>query len=282
MRPLRLSCVLVLWGSVAAAEPRVRVEPTTVRPCDAVLVTVTGVDEMPKGTGDGHALTFFRSKAGYQAVFAVPVKTEADKVTVSVPTAKSTTKLTVKEHEFKHSSVAVEEELANPEAAERARIADDNKGMLAAMADTMTPPLFTQRFVRPRGSVTSTFGEWRKFNDGHESQHLGFDVIASEGTPVKAVNRGTVAFVGETLLGGNVVIVNHGAGIASAYMHLSQAKVAVGDTVEQGAEIALSGLTGRTTGPHLHVAIHVPGGFVDPLRFFALKLSPVADGVARR
>jgi murein DD-endopeptidase MepM/ murein hydrolase activator NlpD len=273
---------LAVLASVAAAEPRVRVEPQTARAGDAVLVTVTGVDEMPRATADGHSLELFRARGGYQAVVAVPIDTEADKVTISVPDAKSTTVIAIKEHEFPRSNLAVEDDLASPDATLRARIADDNRAMLDAMDATGVAPQFAKRFVRPRGRVTSVFGEWRRFQDGHESQHLGMDVTAREGTPVHAMNRGTVTYVGETLLGGNVVIVTHGGGIASAYMHLSKIGVAVGDVVDRGAVLGRSGHTGRTTGPHLHVAIHVPGGFVDPARFFALKLAPARDTVANR
>ena len=79
-----------------------------------------------------------------------------------------------------------------------------------------------------------------------------------------------------------MVVVAHGAGIATVYMHLDKASVAQGDVVEQGAEIGLSGATGRTTGPHLHVAVRVPGGFVDPQRFVRLKLSPAPLATAKR
>lgn len=279
MRQLTIAAVLLV-SSVAAAEPRVRIEPQKVRAGDPVLVTVTGVEEAPTATANGHELQWFPTRNGFQAVVAVPLTTEDDALAIRVRGVSEPVKVAIAEHEFKHTDVYVEDELANPPAAERDRIAADNKAMIEGLTAADGAPQFTRAFVRPRGGVTSGFGEWRKFNDGHESQHLGMDVFAREGTPVKAINSGTVTYVGETLLGGNVVVIAHGAGIASAYMHMSAVDVAKGDTVERGGVIGKSGSTGRTTGPHLHVAVRVPGGFVDPARFFKLALAPVKATVA--
>jgi murein DD-endopeptidase MepM/ murein hydrolase activator NlpD len=137
-------------------------------------------------------------------------------------------------------------------------------------------------FRRPPGEVNSVSGEWRTFNDGHRSQHLGLDLFAREGSKVKALDAGTVVLVRDCFLAGNVVVVAHGGGIASAYYHLSKTSVAEGDAVAQGDEIGLAGHTGRTTGPHLHLSIHVPGGMVDPAAFFKLKITPAASKVSRR
>lgn len=280
MRALTIASVLLL-SSVAAAEPGVRVEPRTVRPGDPVLVTVTGVDDAPVATANGHELHWIPTRRGFAAVVAVPLTTEKDTFAIRVRGVHDPVELTIAEHEFPHTDVVVEDELANPPPAERDQIAADNKSMIEGMNAADGPAQFTKPFVRPRGGVTSVYGEWRKFNDGHESQHLGMDVFAREGTPVHAINAGTVTFVGETYLGGNVVVVAHGAGIASTYMHLSDVAVAKGDTVERGGVIGKSGHTGRTTGPHLHVAVRVTGGLVDPARFFKLGLAPVDQAAAR-
>jgi murein DD-endopeptidase MepM/ murein hydrolase activator NlpD len=266
---------VTLAGGVASADPTVRLEPKAARPGDAVLVTVTGATATPKGSAGGRPLEFFRAKQGYQAVFAVPLDTDVDKIQIDIHGVKKRAVLPLKEIEFPETEVVVEEELANPDAAAGKQIDADNAAMIAAMKKEPEAVQFSLAFARPRGKVTSRFGEWRTFNDGHRSQHLGYDVSAKEGASVKAVNAGTVTLVRETFLAGNVVVVAHGGGIASAYFHLSGTSVAEGDVVERGTEIGLAGQTGRTTGPHLHLSIRVPGGFVDPARFFALRITPV-------
>jgi murein DD-endopeptidase MepM/ murein hydrolase activator NlpD len=277
-----LACVLCLASNVALAEPKVSVQPKTAKPGDAVLVVVTGAKRVPRGTAGGKPLQFFRARTGYQALFAVPIDAVARPIAIDIDDARRKL-VQIRSVDFPDTDVIVEDEYANPPPAERDRIADDNKAMLAAMAKRNDDdPQFTRAFRRPRGEVTSRFGEWRTFNDGHRSQHLGMDVFAREGAKVRSVNAGMVTLIRDTFLAGNVVIVSHGAGIASVYFHLSEINVAEGDVVQAGDIVGLAGDTGRTTGPHLHLGIRVPGGFVDPATFFRLQISPATPINARR
>src|SRR5204862_8163793 len=132
------------------------------------------------------------------------------------------------------ADIVVEDELANPSAPLRDQIDRDNAAIIRALRKGDGDPQFTRAFVRPRGKVTSRFGDWRTFNDGHRSQHLGLDVRAREGARVKAINAGTVTLVRDTFLAGKVVVVAHGGGIASAYFHLSAIDVAEDDRIARG------------------------------------------------
>jgi murein DD-endopeptidase MepM/ murein hydrolase activator NlpD len=128
-----------------------------------------------------------------------------------------------------------------------------------------TPRLWTEPFLRPRESrVTSAFGRGREFNGTVTSRHMGTDYAGAVGAPVRAANRGIVRLVDSFFLGGNVIYLDHGAGIVTAYLHLSEQAVAVGDTVERGAVIGKVGATGRVTGPHLHWITRYGGVTVDP------------------
>jgi murein DD-endopeptidase MepM/ murein hydrolase activator NlpD len=265
-----------------AAADTLTVSPTIVHPGDAVLVTVTGGHELPRGTANGAPLQFFASRAAYQAVFAVPLDASASEIAIEVDSVARPRTVQVRAMTFPETSVVVEDELANPPKPDRDRIDADNAAILRAADMAKGEPQFTRPFRRPPGEVTSAFGEWRTFNDGHRSQHLGLDLFAREGSRVRAINAGTVVLVRECFLAGNVVVVAHGGGIASAYFHLSKVSVAEGDSVAPGDELGLAGHTGRTTGPHLHVSIHVPGGMVDPAGFFKLGLAPAAAKVTRR
>jgi murein DD-endopeptidase MepM/ murein hydrolase activator NlpD len=271
-----LVCLLAMTA-MAAAEPSVRIEPKTVHPGDPVLVTVTGVERAPSGSANGESLKFFRAKNGFQALFAVDMTDKP--VTVKIGDVEQ--KVAVTPTIFAETDVIVEDELANPPAKEREQIAKDNKAMIEAMKSDGDPQ-FTRAFVKPRGEITSPFGEWRTFNDGHRSQHLGTDFFAKERSRVSAINAGTVTLVQHTFLAGKVVVVEHGAGIASAYFHLSEATVAEGDVVTRGQQVGRAGHTGRTTGPHLHLAVRVSGGFVNPATFFKLRLAPASRDVAKR
>jgi murein DD-endopeptidase MepM/ murein hydrolase activator NlpD len=267
--------ILGAAASAAAAETKLTVTPTMAQPGDPVLVTVTGSNEQPTGKANGAALHFFPAKVGYQAVFAIPLDAKPDAISIEIDGVLPAW-VRVRDFKFPEATLVVEEELANPGKEERRQIDADNKAILdAAAKSAREAPLFTERFLRPPGGLTSIFGEWRTFNDGHRSQHLGADFGARNGAKVGAINAGTVVLVHENgFLVGNVVVVSHGGGIASAYFHLSKTSVAVGDTVARGAEIGRAGSTGRSTGPHLHLMVRVPGGLVDPVSFMNLPLAP--------
>ena len=129
-----------------------------------------------------------------------------------------------------------------------------------------TAPMWTAPFIRPRTSVvTSRFGSGRMFNGTLTSRHLGVDFRGATGEPIRAANRGVVALVGDFFLAGNVVYIDHGAGVVTAYFHMSKTLVAAGDTVERGQEIGLVGSTGRVTGPHLHWSARYGTVTVNPL-----------------
>jgi murein DD-endopeptidase MepM/ murein hydrolase activator NlpD len=116
-----------------------------------------------------------------------------------------------------------------------------------------TPALWTESFERPRASViTSQFGTGRVFNGAVTSRHLGIDFRGAVGDTIRAANRGVVALVDNFYLAGGVVYIDHGAGVVTAYFHMSKQLVTKGDTVARGQVIGLVGQSGRVTGPHLH------------------------------
>ncbi len=108
------------------------------------------------------------------------------------------------------------------------------------------------------GTLSSPFGQrWGRM-------HEGIDIAVSEGTPVKAAECGTVTFAGDAGSYGKLVRIDHGNGVVTAYAHLSKINVSVGETVNSETQIALSGNTGRSTGPHLHFEIVKSGVPLDP------------------
>ncbi|TWT23340.1 M23 family metallopeptidase [Luteimonas marina] len=113
---------------------------------------------------------------------------------------------------------------------------------------------FAQAFIRPvDGRISGRFGRARVYNGKPGSPHSGMDIAAASGTPVKAPAAGIVTFAAPDLyLTGGTVLVDHGHGISSNFLHLSRIDVKVGDRVEQGQVVAAVGSTGRSTGPHLH------------------------------
>ena len=140
-----------------------------------------------------------------------------------------------------------------------------------------TPRLWTEPFLRPRASrITSRFGAGRLFNGRLTSSHAGVDFAGQPGEVVRAANRGIVALVASFFLAGNVVYIDHGAGVVTGYFHLTQATVAAGDTVQRGQQIGLVGATGRVTGPHLHWSARYGQQTFDPMGLVELTAKPAS------
>jgi murein DD-endopeptidase MepM/ murein hydrolase activator NlpD len=265
---------LVVAVARADAEVRVTTSPRTADPGAAVLVTVTGAKSTPEGKAGETKLHFFTARGGYQAVAAIPLDQAPGAFAIELEGG-ATAVVDVRTKVFPEASIVVEDELANPGPADRDRIDADNHAIRVALAKSTGVPQFTGKFSSPgRGKATSTFGEWRTFNDGHRSQHLGHDIGAPAGSAVKAAAAGTVVLVRDCFLAGNVVVLDHGAGIATAYFHLADTAVKDGDVVKAGAKLGTVGQTGRTTGPHLHLSVWLNDRFVDPASFLKLALRP--------
>lgn len=112
---------------------------------------------------------------------------------------------------------------------------------------------FLQAFEWPiRGIVTGVYGSRRVYNGVPKRPHYGIDIAAPQGTPVKAPAAGVITLVHENMyFSGGTIIMDHGHGISSTFIHLHKSHVKEGDVVEQGQVIAEVGSTGRSTGPHL-------------------------------
>jgi murein DD-endopeptidase MepM/ murein hydrolase activator NlpD len=121
-------------------------------------------------------------------------------------------------------------------------------------------------------AISDVFGSQRVFNNKTSSPHLGLDFRVPTGTPVAAMNSGTVLLARPLYYEGNFVVLDHGQGLLTLYLHLSTIEVKEGDHVDRGQELGLSGGTGRATGPHLHVAVRWQGTYLDPARLIELRL----------
>ena len=153
------------------------------------------------------------------------------------------------------------EEVAALEA-ESAELAAAIRSAQASVGSTGSGAVSAAGFIWPvNGTVVSGYG-WR-----WGRMHEGIDISASTGTPIWAAAAGNVIYAGWLGGYGNLVVVDHGNGLATAYAHASSILVSVGQPVGQGETVSLVGSTGNSSGPHLHFEVRVNGAAVDPLLY---------------
>ncbi len=117
--------------------------------------------------------------------------------------------------------------------------------------------------------ITDPYGYSRE-TGAYSIAHKGADFRAAIGTPVSAINRGVVRYVGTFTDYGKTVIVDHGKGVMSFYMHLSKIQVSAGQLVAAGQRVGLAGDTGYAEAAHLHLTVRVGGISIDPVKFMGL------------
>jgi murein DD-endopeptidase MepM/ murein hydrolase activator NlpD len=148
--------------------------------------------------------------------------------------------------------------------AQQAKVKEDQREVREALARISPVRRWRLPLLRPvPGTVTSVYGLRRFFNGEERNPHRGVDFAADKGDPVPACADGVAVLVGEHYFGGNTVILDHGLGVFTLYLHLSGFAVSRGQTLNRGEIVGFVGDTGRVTGPHLHLSLAVLGELVD-------------------
>jgi murein DD-endopeptidase MepM/ murein hydrolase activator NlpD len=174
-------------------------------------------------------------------------------------------KIAVGRASYPSIAVTVPKQFTEPSAEQLQKIAED-KTLKQDVFNRVNPLReWSGNFAAPANARTSdVFGTQRTFNGQVQSTHQGLDYAVPEGTPVAALNSGTVLVARPMFFEGNCVVLDHGQGLLTIYMHLSEFEVKEGEHVARGELVGLSGGTGRATGPHLHVAVRWEGMYLDP------------------
>jgi hypothetical protein len=234
------------------------------------------------GEAAGEPLHFERTADGIlESLAAVPLGARAN-VPVSLATfyadgQEDETELVVPitQGVYNHRRLNVAPELGSPPTPEQEARRAREAALAAEVSEQAhrTRRLWSGEVELPKEvqRVTSGFGDGRIFNDQVSSQHTGLDLDGATGDTVYAPARGVVELTGQFELAGNNVYINHGGGLVSAYFHLSEQLVEVGDTVDVGMPIGRVGATGRVTGPHLHWVVRYGHTSVDPRSLIAIS-----------
>lgn len=284
IRLLLLGAALLALAVPASAGELI-VRPAVVRPGAPVLIRLPPTVE---GNASGRLLEssfpFRRDAAGLYALAPVPLETASGTIPVQVlvtsPDAPSG-------RLFEGSLLVVTEErpvdqldLPEPmvtltDPAIQQRVEQEGE-RLQRLLEGVSEPVSWRGFSLPvQAERSSEFGHRRILNGKPKAPHRGIDFRTPRGTPVASAAAGRVVLAEDLYYTGLTMVVDHGGGLLSIYAHLDRIDLQPGSGVSRGAQIGLSGMTGRSTGPHLHWGMSLLGVRVDPAG--VLLLSPFID-----
>jgi len=283
MKASSTSSLLLLWSIIFFCFPAQRaaafqagVFPAKIYPGDAFMVRVSGLKgaTAPSALLNKRALSFSNCGRGcFVAVAAVDLNSGPRTYQVSLRAGKQkrVLRLRVLKGRFQTIHLTLPEEKVSPCVEDLERIKKE-ADLLQSIWEIDSERLWEGDFVLPLGNPLSTpFGTNRVINNETTSVHRGMDIRGTDGEEIHASNRGLVVLTEELFFGGNTVVVDHGRGIFTVYMHLSDFNVSPGDIIEKDAVIGYVGSTGRSSGPHLHFGAKVAGINTNPISLTRLK-----------
>ncbi len=258
--------------------------PSEINPGDAFVIKITDVKTSQLPVVVLNEKTLYFSNCGescFVAVGAVGIETKPGNYTIqlSVGEMMKGLNLIVKHTSFPTLSLTLPEDkvFLSPKNLRRVKREDERLKSIWRIA---SDKLWEGDFILPlrnesqrlKNNISTAFGTKRIINQKKVSVHKGMDIKGKTGEEVKASNRSKVVLAEELFFGGNTIILDHGQGIYTIYMHLSKFNVKPGDIVSKGDIIGFVGSSGRASGPHLHFGVKVLNINTNPVSFVELDL----------
>lgn len=278
-----LSCVLpVLLLCRTEAAITADIFPEAARQGKTFTVTVSSELPLRSVSADflGKNIPFYSAEAGFRGIIGIHPSTRPDNYPMSIIATDEAGLTEISEIEVPvRASRFLAEKLAFPpgknEKLSSRKIQKDQAKVGEVMEIETQEQLWSGKFIKPiKGYITSPYGSYRLYNGKHLADHRGTDIGGNPvGAPIKAANSGKVAFTEFLPTIGSTIILDHGQGINSIYMHMSKTLVKAGDMIKKGQVIGRIGSTGLSNGPHLHWGISVHNVRVDPLEWSARTIA---------
>jgi murein DD-endopeptidase MepM/ murein hydrolase activator NlpD len=262
--------------SVWAAGPTISLTPEKIFQGDPVMLTINSESKSTSILFDQQKIPIIQYGGSPRGLIAIDLNQTSGDHTVTVKFADGTTlekTLAVTAREKIEEPLGIPQSLGGntPAAATNLVTTLTKENTILKNIKTGTKAFWTQSFRAPleKMVVTDNYGYNRKTGE-YTIPHKGTDYHAEVGTKVLAMNRGVVRLARTFTIYGKTVVIDHGFGLSTMYMHLSKLKVNEGQLVLPGQTIGLSGQTGYAEVPHLHLSIRVNGISIDPVTFMSL------------
>lgn len=271
-----LFCILDVFITCADAF-QAKILPSEIRPGDVFSIKITGAKtpEPPAAVLNNKQFNFNNCGEGcFIALGVVDIETRPGIYRIKLHIGKKmlNLKLAVRRISFPTLFLTLPEDKVSLSPEDMKRVEREAE-RLNTIWKTASERFWEGSFMLPlENDISTLFGTKRIINRKKISIHKGTDMRGKEGEEVKASNRGRVVLAEELFFGGNTIILDHGQGIFTIYMHLSAFNVKPEDIVSRGEIVGFVGSTGRSSGPHLHFGVKVMEASADPVSLVKLKL----------
>lgn len=263
-------------SKIKVIEASIVIQPQIILPGDPILITVNSTSTVKEITFDNKKLKVFNYNEKPSVLVGIDLNEKVLKhnIKVKLSNGSELSKLIIiKPREKIIRPLGIPEKLGgNTVTAEKILLSNlDKENFIINNIKTATTSLWLKSFTKSLAELTVTddYGYSRKTVNSTIS-HKGTDFHAVEGTSVMAMNDGIVRVSKEFTVYGNTIIIDHGLGLQTLYMHLSKINVKEGDMVKRGDIIGLSGKTGYADQPHLHISVKINSISIDPVVFLGL------------
>lgn len=275
----------VFWQQGTVPEHDVYISSENPKQGDTLLIKISGRYPAVSGLFENEALNFFRNSehSDWSSLLGIDADAVPGKYKISVNAfgEKIEKEINIELKNFPSYKLIISKEQQDKGyTGEKivSNIRNNDNPILNQVLEKFTPsPNFNSSFTFPLVKMQKSglvFGQFVK-SAGYQLQHFGIDLGAATGTKVYAINDGKVVLAKELSNYGKTVVVDHGLGIFSLYLHLDEFKVQLDQDVKKDWVIGLSGNSGLSSGPHLHFSIRDNGTRVDPILF--IKASEATD-----
>ena len=271
----RLFCsLLVLLMSVHVSANSL---PTQAAIPGGVVIVPLSVDTMvkPKVMYRDRQVAVVQYERKWVAIVGVPLSAKIGAQTLSIlqngKTSKTLFYIEGKAYPTQHITIK-DKRKVNPNKLDMTRIKSESEDINAALSHWTDKSVLPLPFLWPiEGRVSGLYGRRRVFNGQPRRPHSGMDIAAPTGTEVHAPAEGTIREVGNYFFNGKTIFIDHGQGLVTIFCHLDRTDVVSGQTVRQGEVIGTVGMSGRVTGPHLHLGVSLNDTRVEPRLFFPAR-----------
>jgi murein DD-endopeptidase MepM/ murein hydrolase activator NlpD len=265
-------------GTVFAVSPDITVYPTSVIQGDPMMITLTGVKitDIKNIYFASSSLKVFLYNNAPSAFYGIDLNKKAGDYYIKAILSNGETldkKVTINPRERYEAPLAVPDKLGGNSPTNQTKVVSDleKENQFLSIIHTGIKAFWSQKFIYPIVDpiVTDPYG-YSRITGQYTISHKGVDFHAEKGTKVMAMNRGVVRVAKNMTVYGKTIVVDHGFGLMTFYMHLSKIKVNEGELVKSGQIIGLSGDTGYAEQPHLHITVRINNVSIDPIKFMGL------------